>query len=59
MYSDIHAFHFWNALLIADAETAAAALEHSGNADAATLATLREAPRVLAEAPRSLCKLQS
>ena len=50
-------FNFWDALfrmLIADAERAAAALEQSGNADAATLATLREARRVLAEATRSV-----
>lgn len=39
-------------MLIANAERAANALEQAGNADAATLATLREARRVLAEATR-------
>lgn len=41
-------------MLIANAERAANALEQAGNADAATLATLREARRVLAEATRSV-----
>lgn len=41
-------------MLIANAEKAANALEQAGNADAATLATLREARRVLAEATRSV-----
>lgn len=41
-------------MLIANAEKAAIALEKVGNADPATLATLRETRRLLAEATRSV-----